>query len=69
MMPLGRKEVRTELRITPAKVERVRYMQEELICPECRKDGDGTIVQAQTPAPLLHHAGIREAALLCDFCK
>lgn len=34
MMPLGRKEVRTELRITPAKVERVRYMQEELIC--CR---------------------------------
>ena len=42
----GHKEVRTELRITPAKVERVRYMQEELICPECRKDGDGTIVQA-----------------------
>ena len=55
MILLSHKEVRTELCITPAKVERVRYMQEELICPECRKDGDGTIVQAQTPAPLLAH--------------
>lgn len=52
----GHKEVRTELRITPAKVERVRYMQEELICPECRKDGDGTIVQAKTPVPLMAHS-------------
>ena len=56
MTLLGHKEVRTELRITLAKVERVRYMQEELICPECRKDGDGTIVQAQTPAALLAHS-------------
>lgn len=56
MILLGQKEVRTELRITPAKVERIRYLQEELICPECRKDGDGTIVQAQTPAPLLAHS-------------
>lgn len=56
MTLLVHKEVRTELRITPAKVERVRYMQEELICPECRKDGDGTIVQAHTPAPLMAHS-------------
>lgn len=56
MSLLGYKPVRTELRITPAKVERIRYMQEEFICPECRKDGDGTIVQAQTPAPLLAHS-------------
>lgn len=56
MTLLGQKEVRTELRITPAKVERIRYLQEGLICPECRKDGDGTIVQAQTPAPLLAHS-------------
>lgn len=56
MTLLGHKQVRTELRITPAKVERVRYMQEELICPQCRKDGDGTIVQAQTPAPLMPHS-------------
>jgi transposase len=56
MQFLSYKEVRTELRITPAKVERVRYLQEVLICPECRKDGDGTIVQAKTPTPLLPHS-------------
>lgn len=63
MTPLGHKEVRTELRITPAKVERVRYMQEELICPECRKDGDGTIVQAQTPTPLMPHSPASPSAV------
>ncbi|GLC79901.1 IS66 family transposase [Lacrimispora brassicae] len=56
MQLLCYKEVRTELRITPAKVERIRYLQEVLICPECRKDGDGTIAQAKTPAPLLPHS-------------
>ena len=30
--------VREEIRITPAVVERIHYMQEVLICPECRKD-------------------------------
>lgn len=50
------KEVRTELRITPAKVERIRYLQEVLICPECRRDGDGTIVKAKTPTPLFAHS-------------
>ena len=50
------KEVRTELRITPAKVEKIRYLQEVLICPECKKDGDGTIVEAKTPTPLLPHS-------------
>jgi len=48
--------MRTELRITPAKVERIRYIQEEYICPECRKDGDGTIIQAETPTPLMAHS-------------
>lgn len=61
MILLGHKEVRTQLRITPAKVERVRYMQEELICPECRKDGDGTIVQAKTPVPLMAHSPMPSA--------
>lgn len=50
------KEVRTELRITPAKVERIRYLQEVLICPECRKDGDGTIIGAKTPTPFMSHS-------------
>ncbi len=63
MILLGHKEVRTELHITPAKVERVRYMQEELICPECRKDGDGTIVQAETPAPLMAHSPASPSAV------
>ncbi len=63
MARLGYKKVRTELRITPAKVERVRYMQEELVCPECRKDGDGTIVQAQTPAPVMAHSPASPSAV------
>ena len=50
------KEVRTEVRITQAKVEKIRYLQEVLICPECKKDGDGTIVEAKTPTPLLPHS-------------
>lgn len=56
MIPMGTTPVREELRITPAKVERIRYMQEVLICPECRKDGDGTIIKADTPTPLLAHS-------------
>ena len=41
MEPLGYRFVREELRITPARVERVRYLQETVIYPECKKDGDG----------------------------
>lgn len=43
MNHLWYKMIREELRIIPAKVERVRYMQETLICPECRKEDDTTI--------------------------
>ena len=47
--------VREEIRITPAKVERIRLMQEVGICPECKRDGDGTVVKATTyPALLMH---------------
>ena len=38
MVPLKPTFVREELRITPAKIERIRYMQEVLICLECKKD-------------------------------
>ena len=58
MDTLGYKFVREEIRITPAKVERIHYMQELLICPECKKDGDGTLVQAQAPASLLKHSPV-----------
>ena len=48
--------VREELRITPAKVERIRYMQEVLICPECKKDNDGSFKKAAAPSALIPHS-------------
>lgn len=39
MEVIGKKVVREELRIIPAKVERIQYVQEILGCPECKKDG------------------------------
>ena len=56
MEHLGYKFVREELRITPAKVERVHYMQETLVCPVCRQEDATTIVEAKTPTPLLAHS-------------
>lgn len=56
MNHLGYKFVREELRITPAKVVRVRYMQETLVCPACREEDDTTMKAAKTPKPLLSHS-------------
>lgn len=56
MEHLGYKFVREELRITPARVIRVRYMQETLVCPACRQEDDTTIKAAKTPPPLLLHS-------------
>ncbi len=56
MKHLGYKFVREELRITPAKVERIRYLQETLVCPVCREEGDTTILAAKTPPALLSHS-------------
>ncbi len=56
MEHLGYKFVREELRIIPAKVIRVRYMQETLVCPVCREEDDTTIKAAKTPTPLLAHS-------------
>lgn len=56
MEHLGYKFVREELRVTPAKVVRVRYMQETLVCPVCRKEDETTIKAAKTPTPLLVHS-------------
>lgn len=56
MEAIGKKTVREELRIIPAKVERIRYVQEVLGCPECKKDGAAVIVGAETPGPLLRHS-------------
>ena len=56
MEVIGKKVVREELRIIPAKVERIQYIQEVLGCPECKKDGASVIVGAETPGPLLKHS-------------
>ncbi|MCI6060305.1 MAG: IS66 family transposase [Dorea sp.] len=48
--------VREELRITPAKVERIHYYQEKWQCPECKKDGDGTFAESKTPTALIPHS-------------
>ena len=56
MEHLGYKYVREELRITPAKVVRVRYMQETLVCRACREEDETTIRAAKTPTPLLAHS-------------
>lgn len=56
MEHLGYKFVREELRITPAKAARVRYMQETLVCPVCREEDETTIKAAKAPTPLLAHS-------------
>ncbi|MCD7790266.1 MAG: IS66 family transposase [Bacteroides thetaiotaomicron] len=56
METLGYQYVREELRITPAIVERVRYIQETLVCPACRKEDETTIIKAPAPAALLPHS-------------
>lgn len=52
--------VREELSIIPAKVERIRYLQEVLACPVCGKEDEGTIVKAPTPTALLAHQSPRK---------
>lgn len=48
--------VREELRITPAKIERIRYMQEVLMCPECKKDKDGSFKKGAVLPALIPHS-------------
>lgn len=56
MEHLGYKFVREELNIIPAKVERIHYLEETLVCPVCREEGDTTIIAAKTPTPLMVHS-------------
>ena len=67
MEVIGKKIVREELRIIPAKVERIRYVQEVLGCPECKKDGASVIVGAETPSPLLKHS--LASPIYCRVCN
>ena len=63
MVPLKPTFVREELRITPAKVERIRYMQEVLICPECKKDHDGSFKKGPVPGALIPHSPASASAV------
>lgn len=56
MDEIGSKVVREEIHITPAKVERVQYVQHSYACPQCRADGESTIEKALVPAPLIPHS-------------
>ena len=52
---IGQNIVREELKLTPAKIERIQYVQKVYGCPECKKE-DAYIVKAETPSPLLKHS-------------
>ena len=56
MEDIGSKVVREEIHITPAKVERIQYVQHSYACPQCREDGDSTIEKAPVPTPLISHS-------------
>lgn len=63
MVPLKPTFVREEIRITPAVVERIHYMQEVLICPECKKDQDGSFKKGIVPAGLFPHSPASASAV------
>lgn len=56
MEHLGYKYVREELHIIPARVERIKYYQETMVCPACREELDTTIIAGPTPTPLFPHS-------------
>lgn len=63
MVLLNHTFVREEIRITPAKVERIKYYQEVLICPECKKDHDGSFKKASVPEALIPHSPASASAV------
>ncbi len=63
MVPVTSKFVREEIRITPAKIERIHYLQEVLICPECHKDQDGSFKAGVVPKSLFLHSPASASAV------
>ena len=63
MVAITSKFVREEIRITPAQVERIHYMQEVLICPECHKDHDGSFKAGEVPKALIPHSPASASAV------
>lgn len=56
MVEIGTKTVREEIKITPAKVERIIYVQHNYACSQCMEDGEPTIMQSPVPASLISHS-------------
>lgn len=57
MQVTGKKFVREELMIIPAKIERIHYYQETLSCKACEeKSNKKTFVNADVPTPLMPHS-------------
>lgn len=53
----GKRFVREELQLIPAKVKLIRYYQEVYSCPKCKKEDDEFVtVAAETPSPLFKHS-------------
>lgn len=63
MVPMNPTFVREEIRITPAIVERIHYKQEVLICPECKKDHDGSFKKGVVPSSLIPHSPASASAV------
>ena len=54
---VGKRFVREELQIIPAKVKRIRYYQEVYACPKCKDEDEELVTEAaETPTPLLKHS-------------
>jgi len=57
MQYTGKRFVREELQIIPAKVKRIRYYQEVYACPKCKDEYDEFVtVSALAPSPLIKHS-------------
>lgn len=54
--PMGYTFVREELRVIPAKLFRVRYLQQKMRCPGCHEEDETTIVAAPAPTSLFPHS-------------
>ena len=63
MIPISSKFIREEIRITPAKIERIHYMQEVLMCPDCHKDHDGSFKEGMVPSALIPHSPASASAV------
>lgn len=56
MTELGREVVREELKVIPAKLQRVQHIRVIYSCGQCREDDTPTIIKAAVPPGLMKHS-------------